>query len=217
MALYHLLLDCAAFRERIRPALAESWRRRSFEPCRCLCADLTPAALAFQQRYHTRPDEPLVCRVAAGLPFDRAFWRYLVGEILWLSATEIPEIQTTPDALGCLLGADRTALEGLLGREHYAPIQQAYFGARELTFATACYRPGQAGYNDSADVARLHDYLAALDPAAWKAETLAGLPGMEDEEERAEELAFVREWFPTFLDLYRRAREAGQVVVCEIL
>src|SRR5690348_14059984 len=93
MPLYHLLLDGTTFHDRIRPALAAAWKGRSFEPCRGLCADLIPAAERFARRYHLGGDEPLLRQVAAGLPFDRDFWRHLVGELLWFGASEIPEFE----------------------------------------------------------------------------------------------------------------------------
>jgi hypothetical protein len=215
MPLYHLLLEAGTF-GRIRPALAAAWGRHNFAPCRALCAELAPAALAFRERYHTGPEEPLLCRVAAGLPFDRDFWRFLAGELLWLAAAEIPELQTTPDALCCLLGADRT-LDPAADRDRLAPIQQAYFGARDLTFGTAFYRPGHAGYNDATDVARLADYLASLDGRPWTADALAALPDLADEADRADELELVKEWLPPFQDLYRRARDHGQIIICETI
>jgi hypothetical protein len=214
MTLYFLLLDAEGFHRRLRPALAAAWRLRSFEPCRPLCADLVPAARAFRERYHTGPEEALVCRVAAGLPFDRDFWRFLAGEVLWLSAAEIPELETTPDALCRLLGADRT-LDLAGDRDRLAPIQQVYFGARDVVFGTAFYLPGQAGLNDSADVARLADFLAALDPRPWTPDDLADLPGLADAADRAEELELVREWLPPLQDLYRKAQRQGQVMICE--
>ena len=35
--------------------------------------------------------------------------------------------------------------------------------------------------------------------------------------EREEELAYVRDWFPALVDLYRRCADAGRVIVCETL
>jgi hypothetical protein len=216
MPLYHLLLDAAAFHDRIRPALAAAWLRRSFEPCRPLCAALLPAARAFAARYHLGPDEPLLAGVARGLPFDRDFWRHLVGEALWYSAAEIPEFESAPDSLCCLLAPQRY-LERTMARERFAPIEQAHYGARDLVFGGAYYRPDQAGYNDTPDVQRLADYLDGLDPQAWTVTGLTLLEGVESEEDRAEELEFVRDWFPALRELYRRAREQRQMVVCEIL
>jgi hypothetical protein len=79
MADYFLLLDGKTFEGEVRPALAASWRQRSFEPCRALCAGLASAARSYAERYHV-VGESLVVRAAAGLPFDRAIWRLLVGE-----------------------------------------------------------------------------------------------------------------------------------------
>src|SRR3712207_8296471 len=59
------------------------------------------------------------------------------------------------------------------------------------------------------------DYLNTLDPQQWDAERLAALPGMGDPDERAEELEYVRDWFPPFRDLYRRARDRDQLVRSE--
>ena len=56
MSDYFLLLDAALFEEHIRPALAASWRMRSFQPCRSLCASLLPAARTYAERYHTGPE-----------------------------------------------------------------------------------------------------------------------------------------------------------------
>jgi hypothetical protein len=214
MADYFLVLDGAAFEGQVRPALAESWRRRSFEPCRALCAGLVSAARSYAERYHTGDAEPLVARVAAGLPFDRAYWRALVGEVLLFEAVEIPEFQTCAETLCCLLAPEQVQA-GFVLRERLAPIQQAHRGSRDLTFGTAVYRPEHAGYNNAADVARLADYLASVQPERWTPTALADLGGDLDDEERAEELAFAREWFPALRDLYGRARDQGRVLVIE--
>jgi hypothetical protein len=213
MADYFLMLDGAAFEGEARPVLAAAWRLRSFAPCRPLCAALRPAADAYRERYHVGDDEPLLARVAAGLPFDRAFWRTLVSEVLLFSALEIPEFQTAEETLCCLLSPEHYR-EGPAARDRLAPIRQAHHGTRDLTFGAAVYRPEHAGYNGRADVARLADYLEAVRPDCW---TVADLEGLRDadEEERADELAFAREWFPVLADVYRRARERGQVLVIE--
>jgi hypothetical protein len=101
------------------------------------------------------------------------------------------------------------------GRLHQPPIRQALGGSRDHTFGPTVYRPEHAGFNDAGDVARLADYLAAVRPERWSPADLAGLPDLADEEERAEELAFVREWFPVLVDLYQRCRAAGRVLVIE--
>ncbi len=215
MADYFLRLDAADFEGRIRPALAESWKRRSFAPCRQLCQTLLPAASAYRERYHTGDTEPLLCRVAVGLTFDRTFWRALVGEVLLFTAADMPEFQVNEDTLACLLAPDHYRQQVVVEREQLAPIQQAHRGSRDLTFGGAVYRPEHAGYNDRADVARLADYLGSIQPENWTVADLADLRGVADEEERADELAFAREWFPALVDLYRGAQLNGQVVVHE--
>jgi hypothetical protein len=211
MADYFLLLDGRTFEDEVRPALAASWRQRSFEPCRALCASLAPAARTYVERYHIG-GESLVVGVAGGLPFDRSFWRLLVGEVLLVAAVDIPEFQAAPDTLARLLAPDfDPSVE--LPRERRPPIIQAHQGSRDLTFGAATYRPEFAGYNDAGDVARLAGYLAAVRPEDWTTAALHGLPG--DEEEHADELAFAREWFPVLRDLYLGARERGQVLVIE--
>jgi hypothetical protein len=215
MPLYFLLHDAARFRDDIRPALAEAWRRRDFGPCRSLCAALALAAVAFAERYHTGHDEPLLARVARGaVPFDRAFWRLLVGEALLYGAAAVPEVLTAPDTVCHLLapGQDDAA-----SRTQFAPIRQAHFGTRDLVFGGGFYRPDAAGYNDVDDVVRLTDHLAAVDPARWTAADLDGLRPFGGDDEPADELAFAREVFPSLVELYRGARDAGRVVVCEVL
>ncbi len=210
MADYFLMLDAASFEGRVRRTLAASRRLRSFDPCRALCADLAPAARAYAERYHVGGDDPLVCRIAAGLPFDRDVWRALVGEVLLFTAVEIPEFQTCEETLCRLLAPGRCDAE-MTERELLPPILQAHRGSRDLTFGAAVYRPQQAGYNNTADVARLADYLGAVRPELWTPEALADSP----DDEAEEELAFAREWFPALADLFRRARERGCVLVHE--
>jgi hypothetical protein len=216
MADYFLVLDGTLFETQLRPALGEAWRRRSFAPCRDLCASLAPAAEEFARRYHTGADESIVARVGAGLPFDRDFWRLLAGEVLFVAAEEIPEIQTCPRTLACLLAPDvRAADADELALPQLPPVLQAHRGSRELAFGPAVYRPGAAGLNDVADVARLAGYLASVRPEEWRPDDLRGLPGLEGDEDRADELAFAREWFPALRDLYTSAGTRGRVVVCE--
>jgi hypothetical protein len=212
---YFLLLDATTFHATIVPALAMSWRRRSFAPCTAVCEHLLPAAAAFAERFHTGSDEPLLAQVLRGLPFDRDLWRVLVSELLWYSATDIPTVRTAPDLLCCLLAPKRYR-EGTLPRERFAPIQQAHFGSRDLVFGGAFYRPDDAGYNDAEDVRRLAAYLAAVNPTAWSIEDLRGLPEL-DEEECADELEFARQRFAELHEVYAQAASAGQVIVCEVV
>lgn len=216
MPLYFLLLSDSLYRQRLRPALAASWQQRSFEPCRSLCAETLPAARIFAERYHVSLDQAVIGQVTAGLAFDRNIWTALVGELLWFCAAEIPEIETAPEALCCLLALDQFAA-GDIPRDRFAPIQQAHYGTRDLVLGGHYYRPDQVGYNDAADVARLADYVASVDPQRWTPAGLAALTELASDEERAEELEYVRDWFPALCELYQRARQRGEMVVCEIL
>jgi hypothetical protein len=217
MPLYFLVHDADLFHGAMVPALAAAWRGRSFAACRDLCARLVPAAREYATRYHTGPEEPLLCRVAAAggaVPFGREMWRFLTGEMLLYAAAEIPEFQTAPETLAWLLAPGASSPDDG-PRERLPPIWQAHRGSRDLSFGGP-YRPGQAGLNDRDDVTRLAGYLTALDPGGWTAAALAGLPGLDDEEERAEELAFARDCLASLRDLYERADRGGQVVVCEM-
>ena len=168
----------------------------------------------YTQRYHTGDDETLVSRIVKGLPFDRACWRTLVGEVLLFAAIEVPEFQTNSETLCCLL-APEAYRRGFSVREQFGPIQQVLHGSRDLTFGSAVYRPEQAGYNDAEDVERLAAYLAAVGPERWTIDDLRDLHDAGDEDERADELAFVKEWFPVLVELYQSARSRGRVLVIE--
>jgi hypothetical protein len=214
MAEYFLCLDAEAFLKRIRPVLADSWRLRSFEPCRLLCKDLLPVARDYTQRYHLGEEDTLIAKVAEEFPFDRACWRLLVGEVLLFAAVEIPEFQSNAETLSCLLAPEQFRREATV-RDQLAPIQQVLRGSRDVTFGTAIYRPECAGYNGPDDVARLAAFLADVQPRDWTVDDLHALPDLQDDDERADELAFVREWFPVLVDLYQRARSEQRVLVIE--
>jgi hypothetical protein len=217
MPLYILLLDAGPFHKEIVPGLTAAWRQGSFGPCRDLATRLLPAARTFAERYHLGPEEPLlavVARAGANAPFDRDLWRLLVGEVLLYGAAEIPESQTAPATLACLLAPDAFR-RWPLPRAEFAPIQQAHHGSRDLILG-GFYRPDHAGWNDTGDVARLAEYLAAVDLGRWAEADLAALPEVTAED-RAEELAFAADCLAALRDLYGRARDGGQVVVCESL
>jgi hypothetical protein len=216
MPLYFLLLDARPFQEQIRPSLAAAWRQRSFEPCRSLCRDLLPVVRAFAERHGLIALESLLGQVARGLPFDRDYWTLLAGEVLLYAAREVPELEVAPETLCCLLAPERLG-QAPGSRELYVPIEQAHFGSRDLSFGGKLYRPEQVGCNDPGDVARIAEYLGGVEPARWTPADLTPLTELVGDEERAEELAFVRDWFPALEELYRRAAEAGQAVVCEWL
>jgi hypothetical protein len=216
MAEYFLCLNAETFLNRIRPALAESWRLRSFEPCRSLCKELLPAARDYSQRYHLGEEETLVAQVAAGTTFDRACWRHLVGEVLLFAAEEIPEFQSSSESLCCLLAPDQYR-QGRMGRAGFAPIQQVLWGSRDVTVGPAIYRPEQAGFNNPDDVARLAAYLASVQTQDWTTDNLRALDDLRDDADRADELEFVREWFPVLVDLYQRTKSERRVLVIETI
>lgn len=213
MPAYYMLLDAGRFTDDIRPALAASWRLRSFEPCRSLAATLTAELQQFAEKYHTDPSAFLLTQIQEGMPFDRHIWRLLVGETLLYAATAIPEFQTAPETLTCILAPGHDAVR----RDQSAPIQQAHFGSRDLSFGTATYRPDAAGLNELEDVRRLHAYLCGLDPRAWTPADLAGLPGEHTENDLQDELDFARDWLPALQELYQQAANQEQVIVYELL
>jgi hypothetical protein len=214
MPLYFLVMEHDFFLRQARPALSDCWNRRSFAPCRELCHGLAPRIRRFAEKHHINESETLLHHVACGLQFGRDAWRCLVGEVLLFAATEVPEIETAPETLRCLLAPGS---EEDVPRQRFAAIQQVHFGTRDLVFGTAYYRPEHAGWNDVADVARLSAYLDGVDPDRWRADDLEPLTELSSEEDRVEELAYVCDWFPALQDLYRRARERQQIIVCEVL
>jgi hypothetical protein len=207
MLLYFYLFGAGFFRTRMQPALAESWRRRSFRPCHDVCAEVLWATK------QTPPADSVLRQVARGLPFAREFWHGLVGELLVFGCQDMPLLQTAPATLCCLLAPEQFGSD--LPRSDFAPIQQIHFGSRDLRFGGAFYRPDHAGCNSEADVSRLLHYLEGIDPAAWHESMLQPMTELASEEERAEELAFVRDWWPALVELYRNAATQGDIIICE--
>ncbi|HEV3083305.1 MAG TPA: hypothetical protein VGY66_26205 [Gemmataceae bacterium] len=216
MPIYFMLLDARQFHQDIIPALSVSWRQRSFAPCSDLCRCLLPAAQTFEEKFHVLAGQTIIAKVVQGLPFDRDRWKLLVGEILLFAAAEVPEIEVVPETMLCLVAPD-AYLDETGERRNFPPIQQAHAGARDLDFGGKVYRPEKAGYNDTPDVDRLASYLGAQEPERWTVSDLKGLRGVSDDAERADELAFAREWFPALRELYQQAQANRHVVVCEVL
>jgi hypothetical protein len=214
--LYFFLWERGLFLENILPALAASWRQRSFAPCQALCRELLPSAIKFSERYCLGGDQLLLPRVAERSPFERHSWRCLVGEILMIGAAEIPEIETAPDSLCCIL-APECYRDECTPRQYFAPIQQVHFGTCDLVFGCAFYRPEHAGWNDCPDVERLAAYLAGIDPESWTAADLDLHREVVDDPERVEELEYLQNWFPVLRDLYQNAAAKGLVVICETI
>lgn len=196
--LLFLVHDAAFFHDRLTPALAASWQRRSFTPLAALAAELAPQFDAFAERFRLTAEEQPLVRRAAALPFDRRMWRHLAGELLLYAAADAPDI---PDA--------RAALTDILGPDEV--VRAAYHGRRELTFGGVPYRPGSAGLNDATDVADLATALAAADVDAWTTIGMCVEPG----DDEAEVLTDARDAWAKLGAAYESARQAGCVVVCE--
>lgn len=196
--LLFLAHDAAFLHDRLTPALAASWQRRTFAPLAALAADLAPTFDAFAERFRLTADEQPLVRRADELPFDRRVWRHLAGELLLYAAADAPDV---PDA--------RAALADILGPDEV--VRAAYHGRRELAFGGVPYRPGSAGINGAADVADLAAALAAVDVGAW---STGGLR-VESGDDAAEVLADARDAWATLAALYGAASRAGRVVVCE--
>jgi hypothetical protein len=213
MTHYFLLLEAAWFHGRLRPALSASWREKSFRTCQALCAELIESARTFAATYRVSTEESLPAAVAAGLSFDRHLWRCLVGEALLYGASEIPELDMALESLTRLLAPGHDP-RPTGPREQLAPILQTHFGAHDLDFGNAIYRPEHVGINDRADVWRLADYLQSVDAKAWTSADLSmeELIGVED---RESELDYTRACFTDLLRLYETARHREQIIVCE--
>jgi hypothetical protein len=214
MPIYYFLHDAKFFHHDFVPALTESWRRRSFEPCRSLCVRLIPAVAAFAARSWAIAEEPLVQLVTKGLRFDRHFWSQLVGEIMLYGAADIPELDSDVQTL-CELIESGSLQSAFSTRNDFRPIEQAHFGSRDLVFASKTYRPERAGYNDTDDVARLDRYLNQVDTSRWQPD-LVSKPGVQ-EEEIEDEIEFARQSLSGLQDLYRGACARGQLILHEIL
>jgi hypothetical protein len=207
MANYFLLHDGEAFETQLRPGLAACRQHRSFQPVLAYCHQLLPRVREFDSRHRIADGMSLIERVADGLPYQHQFWRALVGELLFYAAAEIPELPTCLDTLCILLPKQ--------GREP-SPILQAHRGSRPLTLGLSVYRPEHCGFNNGDDISRLAKYLASIDPSCWCAEDLTGMKDLTPDD-REEELAIARDWFPLLCDLYSQASRKGQVIVHEIL
>jgi hypothetical protein len=206
MVHYFYLLQHSWFSRSLQPALAASWRERNFGSCRVLCQALSMRLPV--------PDGAVVRAVAAGAGFDRALWHALVDECLIFGAEAMPPIPGMIDELVCLLAPHRLGADAA-DRTQFSPIEQVYFGSRDLRFGGGWHRPERTGWNDLHDVARLTSCLQSIDTSQWTADALLPLADLPDAAERAEELAFVRDWWPELVGMYVNAQTAGQIVVCE--
>jgi hypothetical protein len=155
----------------------------------------------------------LIRQAASGLRFGRRNWQAVVAECLIHGAASMPRLEVAPASMCCLLAPEWLTTN--LGRTESSPIEQVHYGSHDLRLGGAIYRPDHVGWNDAAAVARLTEFMQAIEPAAWTADNLARLPEFADAAERDEELAFVRDWWPALVALYADARCTDQIIVCE--
>jgi hypothetical protein len=210
MKLYFLLIDSKWFHQILTPALGASLRSRSFRPCLKLCADMFPAVQAYANSISLGQSDCLIHQISQGLPFDRSLWSALVGELLLFGAAEMPEVPNIFASLRCLLGCATH-----LTRANFSPVEQMELGSSDVMIGGSYYRPEQAGLNNEYDAKRLADYLDTLKPAGWSPSAFEGMPELPSIEDREEELAFIRQELPNLQHIYARARDRGQVIVCE--
>jgi|HubBroStandDraft_4_1064222.scaffolds.fasta_scaffold270497_2 hypothetical protein len=200
---YFMVLPGDWYRQLLVPALQECWLRRNFLPAEAICRELSAVAREFVQ--NDASELPVSLQVVSGLQFRPEYWKLLVGELLLFGAAELPELETPLRSYAAVMHQHLSD-----SRYSFQPIQQAVQGSRDIRFGTY-YRPEHAGWNDETDVLRLATQLAAIDPTKWVSDDLAG-EGVED---RDDELAFLREWFPRLTETYQRAADLNRVIVCE--
>lgn len=200
MADYLLVHDGAGF-ERLRPVLALAYARRAFLGWEAHLGAWQAAALRYARAYHIDPGEIFLLGVGPRTHFSPAAWRTLVGEILVVTAEEMPEL---PGHLGSL------------SRLLPAPLaRQALQGCADLTFGLATYRPGLAAYNTADANGRLLGELRAIDPTRWTESMLVS--DERDAEDAREELLYARDWFAVVVDLYARVVRDERIIVFEDL
>ena len=195
---YFLIHEDAAL-ARLRPSLGDAYGRRSFWGLEAHLGAWREAARVYARSYHIDPGEIFLLGVEPATPFSRAAWRTLVGELLVVTAEELPELPGHLESLSGLLPAP-------LARE-------ALRGCADLTFGLATYRPGMAGYNSIDENKRLLGELRAVDPSAWTESMLVS--ETIDPEEAREELLDAREGFAFVVELYERVVRVGRVIVFE--
>src|SRR6516162_5265496 len=193
MPLYFMLHDPRRFYGLLAPALAASWRQRSFAPCVELRAALEKELWDFADANCIKREDIFLLRVRPNTRFDRDVWRILVGEMLLCAAADVPEIPTAAETLTRLLPA-------------HPELVQAHYGTRPLVFGGGWYRPDDASYNDCDDVARILESLQGLEPARWTTADLSGWREGEIDYERRDELEFARAALPPLCALYQRAK-----------
>jgi hypothetical protein len=191
--------DRQRLEDRLTPAIAQSFQRRSFEPLKRLARELAPSLEQLGRRFHLTADEqPLFAR-CGDLRFDRRTWRHLAGECLFYTAEETCEFPIAEELLARFVSP--TLVERLIR------------GSREILFAGVPYRPISAGLHDRADLAEIVDRLGSIDDRVWTEEPLVHVPP----DERADELALARQGFAELRRLFESAYDRDCVIVCEEL
>jgi hypothetical protein len=171
---------------------------------------MAPAVEAYAHSFPLGQADSLIHQVSQGLPFDRSLWKALIGETLLYGAMEMPELPNIFVTLKGLLGS-----AAHVARSDFSQIEQVELGSRDIVIGGSCYRPEHAGLNDENDVKRLTNYLESLDPSTWSPIDLEALSELSSAEDREAELEFLRQELPTLQQVYARARERHQVIVCE--
>ncbi len=200
MADYLLVHDGLRFAH-LRPILGDAWWRRSFAGCTPHVEAWRAAARQYANAYHIDPQELFLVGFGPKTPFTSSSWRTLVGEILVVTAVEMPELPSHLESLARLLPPSLA--------------KDAFQGGGDLTFGLATYRPGLAGFNTVDDNRRLLGELRAIVPAGWSTSTL--LADELDEDDLLDELAYSREWFAVLVDLYERVVRDDRVIVFETM
>ena len=200
MADYLLVHDGLRFAH-LRPVLGDAWWRRSFVGCTPHVEAWRAAALYYANAYHIDPQELFLVGFGPKTSFTSSSWRTLVGEILVVTAVEMPELPSHLESLARLLPP--------------ALAKDALQGCGDLTFGLATYRPGLAGFNTVDDNRRLLSELRAIVPASWSASMLRA--DELDDEDLLDELAYSREWFAVLVDLYERVVRDDRVIVFETM
>src|SRR5262245_17995157 len=202
---YFMAIPADWFHTRLSGSLRMCWRLRSFAPAVEICRELAISARRFIQREAGSEMPPLTLLVPEGLTFAPDRWRTLSGELMLFGAAELPELETPLESYSAVMGLEMPCF-----RADFTPIQQAILGGRDLQFG-GYYRPDHAGWNDLADIARLHSWFAAIDMEKWTSAGLTHVP-MED---RDDELAFLREWFPALRAMCCRCHDRELVLASE--
>lgn len=212
MKLYFYVHDASWFHGTLIPALTDAWQHRSFHSCKGVCQRIIANCSESPDEFIVHPGSTLSAHIVAGQPFDYAGWKILVGEALALGAAEIPIV---PEILPALKHLMRTSLHE--NRECFSPVQQIELGTREIRLGGVAYRPDFSGVNQETDIERLESFLVSFDAEAWKPDDLFGMPGLEDEDQRHDELEYLRQEHPHLTAILTRAKSNHQIIVCEYL